>query len=128
MKLKSTLAVLLVSAFALPVVALTPPPARDPNATPGIDKRLDNQEKRIEQGEKSGTLTPREAGRLESREAKTEADLAAAKSDGKVTKDERRDLHQELNHNSRAIHRQKHDRQHDLNHNGRVDRGHRRIP
>ena len=128
MKLKSTLAILLVSAFALPVVALTPPPAKDPIATPGIDKRLDNQEKRIEQGEKSGTLTPREAGRLESREAKTEADLAAAKSDGKVTKDERRDLHQELNHNSRAIHRQKHNRQHDLNHNGRVDRGHRRIP
>ncbi len=128
MKLKSTLAVLLVSAFALPVLAQTPPPARDPNATPGIDKRLDNQEKRIEQGEKSGTLTPHEAGRLETREAKTEADLAAAKSDGKVTKDERKDLHQDLNHDSRAIHHQKHDRQHDLNHNGRVDRGHHRVP
>ncbi len=128
MKLKSALAVLLVSAFALPVLAQTPPPARDPNATPGIDKRLDNQDKRIEQGEKSGTLTPREANRLESRETKTQADLAAAKSDGKVTKDERKDLHQELNHDSRAIHRQKHDRQHDLNHNGRVDRGHRRLP
>ena len=62
------------------------------------------------------------------REAKTEADLAVAKADGKVTGAERKGLHQELNKDSRAIHRQKHDRQHDLNHNGRMDRGHRRLP
>ena len=127
MKLKSTLAVLLVSAFTLPVLAETPPPVRDPNATPGIDKRLDNQEKRIEQGEKSGSLTPHESERMEVRHDKAEADLAAAKSDGKVTKDERKDMHQELNHDSRAIHHQKHDRQHDFNHNGRVDRPHRIV-
>ena len=111
MKLKTTLIALSLTVLTLPAFAQTSMP-RDPAATPGIDKRLDNQEKRIEQGEKSGALTPREANRLEKREARTEADLAAAKSDGKVTKLERKGLHQELNHNSRAIHRQKHDRQH----------------
>ena len=124
MKLKTTLIVLSLTALTLPALAQTPT-LKDPNATPGIEKRLDNQEKRIEQGEKSGALTTREVGRLEKREAKTEADLAAAKSDGKVTKEERKDLHQELNHDSHAIHRQKHDRQHDFNHNGKVDRPHR---
>ena len=126
MKLKSTLIVLSLTALTLPAFAQQP--SRDPAATPGIDKRLDNQDKRIGQGEKSGALTPREAGRLEKREAKTEADLAAAKADGKVTGEERKGLHQELNKDSRAIHRQKHDRQHDLNHNGRLDRGHHRLP
>ena len=70
MKLKSTLIVLSLTALTLPAFAQTPP--KDPAATPGIDKRLDNQDKRIDQGEKSGALTPREAGRLETREAKTE--------------------------------------------------------
>lgn len=122
MKLKATLIALSLTAFTLPVLA------QNPAATPGINKRLDNQEKRIEQGEKSGALTPREANRLKKREAKTHADLASAKSDGIVTGAERKGLHQELNRNSRAIYHEKHDRQHDLNHNGKVDRGHRRLP
>ncbi len=121
MKIKTTLIAASLLALTLPAIAQTPAP-RNPAATPGIDKRLDNQEKRIEAGEKSGALTPREANRLEAREARTEADLAAAKADGKVTGAERKGLHHELNRNSRAVHRQKHDRQHDLNHNGRVDR------
>ena len=111
MKLKTALIALSLTALTLPALAQMSAP-QDPTATPRIDKRLDNQEKRIEQGEKSGALTPREANRLEKREAKTEADLAAAKSDGKVTKAERKGLHRELNRNSRAIYRQKHDRQH----------------
>jgi hypothetical protein len=112
MKLKTTLAALIISGLALPVLAQSSPPAVDPAATPGIDKRLDNQEKRIEQGTQSGALTSREARRLKAREARTEADLAAAKADGQVSRVERKGLHQELNGNSRAIRRQKHDRQH----------------
>lgn len=108
MKLKTTLIAMSFALVAAPVLAQTP----NAGATPGIEKRLDNQERRIEQGEKSGALTTREAGRLEAREAKTEADLAAAKSDGKVTKAERKHLHHKLNRDSHAIHRQKHDAQH----------------
>ncbi|MFY9329663.1 MAG: hypothetical protein WAO76_16845 [Georgfuchsia sp.] len=106
MKLKATLIALSLTAFALPVLA------QNQAATPSIEKRLDNQEKRIEAGEKSGALTPREANRLEMREAKTKANLIVARSDGKVTKAERVRLHKKMNRNSRAIHRLKHNRQH----------------
>jgi hypothetical protein len=127
MKLKTTLIALsltTLSALTLPAFAQAPVP-HDPAATPRIDQRLDNQEKRIEAGEASGRLTPREANRLEARHDKVEGDVAAAKADGVVTPGERKQLHHEVNRNSRAIHRQKHDRQHDFNHDGRVDRPHR---
>ncbi len=126
MKLKTTLIALsltTLSALTLPAFAQAP---HDPAATPRIDQRLDNQEKRIEAGEASGRLTEREANRLEARHDKVEGDVAAAKADGVVTKGERQQLHHEVNRNSRAVYRQKHDRQHDFNHNGRVDRPHRR--
>jgi septal ring factor EnvC (AmiA/AmiB activator) len=96
----------LMLAFAAPVFAA------DPAATPGIGQRVQNQEKRIEQGERSGALTGREAARMERREAKIEGDVAKAKADGVVTRQERKRLNNELDHQSRAIHREKHDRQH----------------
>lgn len=86
------------------------PPAGS-TATPGIDKRQANQEKRIEQGVKSGELNKREAARLEKREAKLQANKEKAQADGKVTKQERRQLHREANRDSKAIYRQKHDAQ-----------------
>lgn len=80
-------------------------------ATPNIDKRQANQEKRIEQGVKSGELTKNETARLEKREAKLQADKEKAKSDGVVTKKERAKLQHEANRDSKAIYRQKHDAQ-----------------
>ena len=80
-------------------------------ATPNLDKRQANQEKRIEQGVKSGELTKKEAARLEKREAKLEADKQKAKADGVVTKQERAKLQHEANRDSKAIYRQKHDAQ-----------------
>jgi Skp family chaperone for outer membrane proteins len=103
--IKTTLAALLIGAFTLPAFA------QSPTATPGLDQRQANQEKRIEQGVKSGQLTKREAARLEKREGKLEADKQAAKADGKVTKAERRKLNREADRDSRAIYRQKHDAQ-----------------
>jgi hypothetical protein len=110
LKMKTTVA-LALAAFMIPVFAQTAPPAKDPAATPGIDKRQAIQQKRIEQGVKSGALTGREAARLEKREAKIEADKQAAKADGKVTLAERKKLNRELDSTSRAIHHQKHDAQ-----------------
>jgi hypothetical protein len=100
--------------------------AADPAATPGIDKRLDNQERRIQRGEKTGQLTEREAGRLERRQDKIQGDLDTAKADGAVTRNERAKLHRELNRSSAAIAREKHDRQHDYNRDGKVDRPRRK--
>lgn len=102
----------LVFAVSGTAFAQTSQTARDPAATPRLDQRQANQEKRIEQGVASGQLTEKEAARMEKREDKLEADKQAAKADGKVTAQERKQLHHEANRDSRAIFLQKHDRQH----------------
>lgn len=96
---------------ALLFLALSTAASAENNSTPGLDRREANQEKRIEQGEKSGQLTPREEKRLERGEARLERHEAAAKSDGTVTPAERKRLHKEANRMSKRIHRQKHDAQ-----------------
>ena len=76
-----------------------------------IQQRMQNQERRIQQGVNSGQLTPKEAGRLEAREAKIKQDGTRMKSDGKLTAKERKRLNQELDSASDRIYKQKHDRQ-----------------
>ncbi len=75
---------------------------------PKIHQREQNQEKRIEQGVRSGQLTPREAGRLEAQQAKIQQDEARMKADGKLTPAERKKLTREQNRASRNIYRKKH--------------------
>jgi hypothetical protein len=105
----------LIAALALTMggaaFAQAPVAPKDPLATPKIDQRQANQEKRIDQSIASGALTSKETARLEKRETKIEADKLAAKSGGKVTGAERRKLKREENRASRAIKRQKHDAQ-----------------
>ena len=74
----------------------------------GFKDRIENQEKRIDQGVNSGQVTPKEAGKLETGEAKIEANREKALSDGKMTKKERRKLNHQENKQSRKIHRAKH--------------------
>ena len=106
------LAALVLGIATLPAIAQTTTPApKDPTATPRLDRREARQEKRIEQGVKSGQLTEKEAARLEKREERLKAHEAKAKADGVVTAKERARLQAEANHNSRAIAREKHDRQ-----------------
>jgi len=81
------------------------------NDTPGIDRRQDNQDRRIEKGIERGQLTEREANQLNTRVDRIDAMEDKAKADGKVTKKERKGLHKGLNKNSRAVGKQKHDRQ-----------------
>jgi hypothetical protein len=85
--------------------------ASSPAATPGIDKRQANQEKRIDQGVASGQLNKRETRRLERQQAAINKAEDKAKADGTVTKAERRRLHKAQDQTSRNIHRQKHDAQ-----------------
>ena len=75
---------------------------------PRIQQREQNQQKRIDQGVKSGELTPAEAGRLERQQTKIKQDEARMKSDGKLTKKERRKLTKEQNKASKNITRKKH--------------------
>ena len=73
-----------------------------------VQDRVNIQENRIDQGVKSGELTPKEAGRLETNEARIEANRKKALSDGKMTAKERRRLRRQENRQSRKIHRAKH--------------------
>jgi hypothetical protein len=77
--------------------------------TPRVDRRERHQQKRIRQGVRSGSLTKREALRLERQQAKTRAAEAVAKADGTVTHKERRNLRSRTRHTNRNIYRQKHD-------------------
>jgi hypothetical protein len=103
-----TLAIASLGAFAQVASA---PVAKNPAATPGIDKRQANQEKRIDQGIASGALTKRETKRLEKEQTVINTAENKAKADGVVTKQERKRLHKMQNHASKDIHNQKHDAQ-----------------
>lgn len=77
-------------------------------ATPNIDKRQIHQEKRIQQGVRSGQLTPEEAARLEKQQKKIQKAEDAAKADGKVTAQERKKLHKMQDNASENINKKKH--------------------
>ncbi len=79
--------------------------------TPSIDNREHRQQRRIRQGVRSGSLTRREAARMERQQRRTRHIEAKAKSDGTVTPRERARIQRRENRTSRHIYRQKHDRQ-----------------
>ena len=97
----------LVAAAAIATVWL-PSQAQD---TRRIDQREANQQKRIEQGEKSGALTKKEAKKLEKGQAHVQKMENKAVADGKVTAKERERIEHAQNKQSREIYKQKHDKQ-----------------
>ena len=76
---------------------------------PGVNKRQHSQQARINQGVRSGELTKEEAKGLRAEEKSIRQEERAYKSDGTLTKAERKDLHQDLNQTSKDIYREKHD-------------------
>jgi septal ring factor EnvC (AmiA/AmiB activator) len=102
--LKRFAAAALMLSLAVPAFAQGP-------ATPGLDRREANMEKRIEQGKASGTLTEKEAARMEKRKAELIRAEDRAKNDGVVTKKERRHLNKKADKLSDSIAREKHDKQ-----------------
>ncbi|MDH4394680.1 MAG: hypothetical protein QE278_03275 [Limnobacter sp.] len=75
------------------------------------EKREARQEGRISDGVLNGSLTQKEATRLQKREHKIDRMQLNAASDGKVTKREAARIEHAQDHASRAIYRQKHDKQ-----------------
>jgi len=104
MKLVKFATLAVAAALALPVLAQT-------QSTPRIDQRQANQERRIEQGEKSGQLTKKEAKRLDKGQAHVQKMENKAVADGKVTAKERERIEKAQNHQSREIYKEKHDKQ-----------------
>jgi hypothetical protein len=102
--MKTIIIAAVAAAFALPAAAQT-------QSTPRIDQRQQNQERRIDQGVKSGQLTGKEAVKLEKGQARVQKMENKATADGKVTAKERRRIEQAQDKQSRRIYKQKHDKQ-----------------
>ncbi len=76
-----------------------------------IQHRKHNQQKRIAQGVRSGSLTARETARLERNQVRLNRQERRMKSDGNFTARERARVNHQQNRLSRQIYRQKHDAQ-----------------
>jgi hypothetical protein len=70
-----------------------------------------NQERRVEQGVKSGQLTNREVGKLEAGQARVDRKEARAGADGRVSANEQRHVQNAENQQSKRIYKEKHDKQ-----------------
>ena len=81
-----------------------------PGETPNLDKRQTNQQKRIQQGVKSGQLTPEESARLNNQQERIQKAEDAAKSDGKVTRQEQNKLKNMQENASKDIYNKKHNK------------------
>ena len=75
-----------------------------------VNQRLANQNKRINQGVKNGTLTQGQAGQLhkEDRQIRQEERDMASQNGGHITKQEQRTLNQQENKVSKQIYDEKH--------------------
>jgi ABC-type proline/glycine betaine transport system substrate-binding protein len=75
-----------------------------------VDRRQVHQQKRIAEGVENGSLTPRETAKLETQEAKLQAEKHDMREDngGKLTGKEKVKLNSQQNRLSREIHRKKH--------------------
>ena len=70
-----------------------------------VNQRVNNQDKRINQEEKSGQISKQKAKRLKAndRAIKQEEKDMAKQNGGHITKQEQKDLNKQLNKNSRKI-------------------------
>ena len=80
--------------------------------TPKIDNREAKQEQRIDNGIRSGALTPKEEAKLDAGQAKVQRIEERAKADGTVTPQERKRIHHEQDVQSKRIHNMKHNEAH----------------
>ncbi len=97
----------LVTAAA--AVAVTMTLAAAPAFADRVDQRQFNQERRIEQGLRDGSLTRSEATRLKAEQDRIAAMERQAERDGRVTRDERARLDAAQDQASRHIRAEKHD-------------------
>lgn len=99
---------ILILAAAIAGIALGALPA----AAQPVGVREHRQQRRIDQGVRSGELTHREAYRLERQQARIDRSVARdRRTGGHLSYAERRRLAYRQDRASRAIYRQKHDRQ-----------------
>ncbi len=109
--------VVTTAVVALPVLSLPTAasgsagqrPQAAANRDLGVNRHQHRQAHRIRQGVRSGELTPEETRVLAQEQRAIRQGERAYKFDGKLTREERKDLHQDLNQASTNIYREKHD-------------------
>ncbi len=69
----------------------------------GVQRRLENQRKRIEHGVKKGKLTEQQAAELKQKVDKIEAEKNEALKDGQISKEERQKLKEQVMQSSEQI-------------------------
>lgn len=107
MKVRSTMMALMIA--ALPGLVLAQ--SSGTPSTPRIDQRQAQQQKRIDQGVKSGELNKKEAARLQKGQQRVQKMEDKAMADGKMTKKERKKIEHAQDQESKKIYREKHDKQ-----------------
>lgn len=98
--------------MVIAMLGLSVPAWAGPAGTPAIDQRQANQQRRIDQGVQSGSLTPAEAAQLERGQDRVQAMENRAKADGVVTPRERQRIRQAQDAQNRQIEKKKHNRIH----------------
>ncbi len=75
-----------------------------------IAQRKENQQDRIAQGVKSGSLTPHETSKLENKESKINKEVRSDRkaNGGNLTNNEKKQINQQQNKVSKDIYRDKH--------------------
>ena len=94
-----------------PAIVFAQTTTTEPTKPATINQTKENQQDRIAQGVKAGTLSPAETARLEKQEAginKEEAGMKA-QDNGKLTAQDRKTLKHQQNVESKRIYRTKHD-------------------
>jgi uncharacterized membrane protein YebE (DUF533 family) len=110
--MKKILSAIIIALFAS--ASLLPVYAQDKNPkdnTPKVNRRQNRQEKRIQEGAKSGELTREEAAKLKAEQEAIQAQKRAAKSDGVVTKKERKSIKTNQKEAGKDIKKERNDKQ-----------------
>ena len=100
-----------IAALACAIVFASGVAVAQTTSTPRIDQRQANQQKRIDEGVKSGELNAKEAQRLQKGQQRVQNAETKAMSDGTVTKKEQRKIEHMQDQQSKKIYREKHDKQ-----------------
>lgn len=81
-----------------------------------IQQRKENQQDRIAQGVKSGSLTPKETANLEHKEVKLNKEIRTDRKQngGNLTNNEKRQVNRQQNKLSRNIYKDKHNAAHQV--------------
>ncbi len=108
---KHTLALIACAAFASAGAAFAQTPPADPGhpRVNEVERRIDRQQSRVDQGVSDGQINARQAARDDAKLGREQSSLNRdmAHDHGHITRAEQRRLNHRLNRGSRTIHRQR---------------------